>query len=1119
MPCSACGWDNPTNSRFCNQCGVAQGPAASDALLASASAPPDDPEAPAPAARIGAAPTALADPPVHANGVEAELRRLAERVERLERRLAPDGLAPAPLSAPASVPAVAPSPRRASPSIALPAIDWRAVLAAARERAPAQAPSLPPRPLAVAALGALALILVVALLIGPTLWDSTLPALRTWLRERPLQVGIATALALLAALAAGTLAAAWPAGTPDRSLGRLVGAAAARAWRPGGVALALALAAVGEGLLLAHNTAAGVGCLGLALALGVWQARRGPTLEQMAPAAWHWRHEAPLAALVLLIGAFLRLFMIGDFPRGVDGDEIHWIFSAVGAVLAGEWNQWQATMIWAFAPFSMLFPTPFWIVFGPTIHTGRLMVALMSLAGNVLFYFLARRAFGVPVALVATLLLGICIGDVSASRLSFAEGQIKLWTVMAPFFAAWAVDALRRRDSPRPTAAPAVPTADELARDGAAVAPRSAASGTVLPPRGADTSTVFAWAAPLLYGLCALALLAGMFTFDTAHPMAAVVGLYLGLAVLVGLVRQPRRWPVYLAASAAFGVPILLATPRILSGMDIRRGAYTSVLITYGLDNGVAADKLHHLLDYFGTNLSNLLTSLFVSPRYGDFLLNRDGPWFNAALMPLFVVGLAWVLARPLRRHNGLVLLWLVLLYLPVALLIGSVWFRVMYAGLPAVVLLIGLGLWWTYAALAAALPRAWQPVLAAAFVGFLAVVTLFNSYIYFREVRDFEDRMHRREFMENVANNVAPGRMVYLAYAPNRGDFVEIDSDTARFAAWGKTGAGHEGGSYLRLPYADLLPSIFQQRGQYHEMRVVVEGPQYELGTDRRGVLSALERCFPGTTVQAGRYEVVYTLPGAALANPACTLDGQTQLVAPGPSATLPSGAPAPLAWRVVQGSAQQFGVEVQRRNDAIVIVEATSFSGPGWAVDTRFIDGFTGPGFLLDLHYRAEAATQHVQVPTAGTYEVWVRSARRVADDTHVFLDAGGDPREFSRPDATRLNQWVWESLGTMDLPAGPRSLTLTKDYGTAGHMAMFVDKVILSRDPTFKPEERGEWDTVLDSTVVATAGPEHRGPAPTLDPGSYRWRVQMRDGDRLIDNLGRTGLWTPYQEFTVR
>src|SRR4051794_15933955 len=107
MPCSACGWNNPAHSRFCNQCGVAQGPAAPDSTGASApsglaateaAAPAAlaDADGVAPAGRAGVANPALAAPPVPPNGVEAELRRLAERVERLEQRLAPDGDAPLP---------------------------------------------------------------------------------------------------------------------------------------------------------------------------------------------------------------------------------------------------------------------------------------------------------------------------------------------------------------------------------------------------------------------------------------------------------------------------------------------------------------------------------------------------------------------------------------------------------------------------------------------------------------------------------------------------------------------------------------------------------------------------------------------------------------------------------------------------------------------------------------------------------------------------------------------------------------------------------------------------------------------------------------------------------------
>jgi hypothetical protein len=83
----------------------------------------------------------------------------------------------------------------------------------------------------------------------------------------------------------------------------------------------------------------------------------------------------------------------------------------------------------------------------------------------------------------------------------------------------------------------------------------------------------------------------------------------------------------------------------------------------------------------------------------------------------------------------------------------------------------------------------------------------------------------------------------------------------------------------------------------------------------------------------------------------------------------------------------------------------------------------------------------------------------------------------------------------------------------------MAMFVDTVVLSRDPAFEPDGSGPWDTVLDTTVAATGADTYRAPGPPTDPGRYRWRVQMRDGDRLIDRLGQVGQWTPYQEFTIR
>jgi hypothetical protein len=170
------------------------------------------------------------------------------------------------------------------------------------------------------------------------------------------------------------------------------------------------------------------------------------------------------------------------------------------------------------------------------------------------------------------------------------------------------------------------------------------------------------------------------------------------------------------------------------------------------------------------------------------------------------------------------------------------------------------------------------------------------------------------------------------------------------------------------------------------------------------------------------------------------------------------------------------------------------------------------------LQDDYQAGPATRQVEVPAAGTYEIWVRSLRRVADNTHVYLDVGSGPREFARPGATPLNQWVWESLGSEELPAGPRELTITKEYGTTYHVAIFIDEVVLSADPTFDPARQDFWDTVLDSARAATGAATSREVLPALPPGRYRWRVQLLDGQRLLDDDGQIGRWTAYSEFHV-
>jgi hypothetical protein len=224
---------------------------------------------------------------------------------------------------------------------------------------------------------------------------------------------------------------------------------------------------------------------------------------------------------------------------------------------------------------------------------------------------------------------------------------------------------------------------------------------------------------------------------------------------------------------------------------------------------------------------------------------------------------------------------------------------------------------------------------------------------------------------------------------------------------------------------------------------------------------------------------------------------------------------------WTAEQNRPAAARVQVERFNDRVLFAEAeATLRGPNWSADNRFVGDFSGTGFLLD-DYRAGPAVGQIAVPAAGTYEVWVRSYRRARDDTHVLLDFGRGAVELARPDAARLDEWVWESLGRHDFAAGSATVTLTKDYGTASHMGIFVDALYLSRDEGFDPARQGLWDVVADSgplDLAASPSASFRWEAPATSD-RYRWRVQLLDGERLVDALGRVGIWTPPQEFRVK
>jgi len=854
-------------------------------------------------------------------------------------------------------------------------------------------------------------------------------------------------------------------------------------WASAGVLLSACIALAAQAQLSARAFERGVLLYGVAVAIALASSLAARVMAPPTAAGgfanefdgqqWSWRRDGITLVLVLSIAAFARIYLVGAYPYGIEGDEAKWTWSVFDYSLVGDKRAWPAYAFVEYAPLSFWYEAAVMRLFGATVFVARGMVACASIVATAAFYLLVRRMAGWGVAAVATVLLAVSIGDVSASRLGNIEGQIKLWSILAPLCA---VLGLRRPS-------------------------------------------------PLWLLASGLSLAAGMLTYDTFDPIAAIVGLYTAALLIARLLREPKRWQLILTSAAAFAVGVAPALPTKLAGMYARRVVYLGLVSGSAGGGGFAfpppPEVIARVREFWGRSLGDLLTTLFVQERWNDFLLIRDGPIVNAALLPFFALGIGWCVAwlGSRGRHQGLSLLWFILAFFPVPILIGATWFRVLYPALPAFYVLAAVGIWQAYRALGLALPSALRPAATAILAAGIAVLAVVNLQVYFHEIRDPEERKITRELADTLTGTLGASQMVYLPSVTGKPDLPTTHKDFIDFVAQGRVGIGRHAAHYERVGYEELLRRLSLERASPRTVSVIAEAAQRDYGAERGMVVAALQRCFPSAQRTPGRFVDRFDFSAAALANPRCVSDASARLDAPAANATLPALQPMRFAWSVERGTATAFRVQVERRNPRLIQVEAEDFSqDQGWMLETRYVNDYQGAGFLADARYRAGPANRVIDVPTAGTYELWVRSYRRTLDDTHVYLQATGQQGEFARSDPARLNRWVWDSLGRLDLPAGPLSLQISKDFGTVPHTSIFVDTVILSADPQFHPDRRTLWDIVADTGPEPVTMPTYVVGGEDWIPGAYRWRVQLLDGDWLVDGLGRTGIWTAPSPFAI-
>ena len=159
-----------------------------------------------------------------------------------------------------------------------------------------------------------------------------------------------------------------------------------------------------------------------------------------------WR--ANLATKVVLVSAALAVTILARFsflrlqPYGIEGDELKWTVEVVRSMADGEFVDVTEYHL-ASLPVSFYMQALFVRAFGAGILTARLATAVYSILASAAFLALAWRWAGGRAAWLATLLLGIALLDVSASRLANVESLVKLWPIASLLALTWALDSRR----------------------------------------------------------------------------------------------------------------------------------------------------------------------------------------------------------------------------------------------------------------------------------------------------------------------------------------------------------------------------------------------------------------------------------------------------------------------------------------------------------------------------------------------------------------------------------------------------------------------------------------------------------------------------------------------------
>ena len=174
----------------------------------------------------------------------------------------------------------------------------------------------------------------------------------------------------------------------------------------------------------------------------------------------------------------------------------------------------------------------------------------------------------------------------------------------------------------------------------------------------------------------------------------------------------------------------------------------------------------------------------------------------------------------------------------------------------------------------------------------------------------------------------------------------------------------------------------------------------------------------------------------------------------------------------------------------DGLVVMEAESFyqnlthgEQDTWWAEESERSGFSGRSYMHAAYkvrktyysnyvQRSPELIYAVQFISEGTFYVWIRALCESTrwDSLHIGLDGEGRSSSWSHRFQVKENQWQWSNNSRSQ---GPQRIEVDRP---GLHMfsiwiresGIYVDKIILSKDPAFVPEAEGPAETEVVSLI---------------------------------------------------